>query len=303
MDKINTDITEAFLRLWDGYEKRHLELSAKGVTKDDKGKVNAKATTTEGPITPELVWAHLSAEASIGVAPVKADSTCLWGVLDIDWCDMPEDDVRAVADKVRTKCAAFRSKSRGLHVYFFCSEPVPARRMHEYLVAIRKRLPKKVAATTEIFPKATQVIVAPDNEPSAVNLPLRGQQRELAWAVSDDGLRWAKRRAELCIMIDLDPDLVRAEIISILEGATPRTNIGNGLEHARALWVEKNLPRPQPRKRTRETRAPAREAAEPSSKAAPSPIRETIKAARAWLTPPPAPEDAWLYEAIPLPPD
>lgn len=191
MDNIHEETASTFLRLWDGYEKRHLELSASGVTKDAKGKVNAKGATVPGPLTPELVLAHLNAEASIGVAPVKAGSTCMWGVLDVDWYDMPEDDVRAVAERVRTECAAFRTKSRGLHVYFFCSEPVPARRMHEYLVAIRKRLPKKVAAKTEIFPKATQVVVAPDNEPTAVNLPLRGQQRELAWAVSSEGVRWA----------------------------------------------------------------------------------------------------------------
>lgn len=100
-----------FLRLWDGYEKRHIELNAKGVAKDAKGKVTAKVQTVEGPITAELAVAHIAGEASIGVAPVKADSTCAWGVLDVDWYDMPEDDVRALADRLRTRAAAFRTKS------------------------------------------------------------------------------------------------------------------------------------------------------------------------------------------------
>lgn len=181
----------AFLRLWDGYEKRHIELNAKGVAKDAKGKVTAKVQTVEGPITAELAVAHIAGEASIGVAPVKADSTCAWGVLDVDWYDMPEDDVRALADRLRTRAAAFRTKSRGLHIYVFMSEPITARDMHDYLTALRKRLPKKARDKTEVFPKATQVNVSKDNEPTAVNLPLRSQQRELAWVIDDTGVKFA----------------------------------------------------------------------------------------------------------------
>lgn len=181
----------AFLRLWDGYEKRHIELNAKGVAKDAKGKVTAKVQTVEGPITAELAVAHIAGEASIGVAPVKANSTCAWGVLDVDWYDMPEDDVRAMADRLRTRAAAFRTKSRGLHIYVFMSEPITARDMHDYLTTLRKRLPKKARDKTEVFPKATQVNVSKDNEPTAVNLPLRSQQRELAWVIDDNGVKFA----------------------------------------------------------------------------------------------------------------
>lgn len=192
MDKmmIESEIATAFLRLWDGYEKRHIELNAQGVTKDAKGKVLTKVATVEGVLTPQLAAAHLAGEASIGVAPVKADSTCSWGVLDVDWYDMPEDDVRALASRLRTRAAAFRTKSRGLHIYVFTSEPIPAREMHDYLVALRKRLPKKAREKTELFPKETQVVVTQDSEPTAVNLPLRGSQRELAWIV--DGTQITK---------------------------------------------------------------------------------------------------------------
>lgn len=102
---------------------------------------------------------------------------------------MPEDDVMQVSERLRTKCAAFRSKSRGLHVYVFATAPIPAKQMHEYLVALRKRLPAKVQKKTEIFPKATQIVVTPDNEPTAVNLPLKGQQRELAFLIDADGFK------------------------------------------------------------------------------------------------------------------
>lgn len=179
-----------FLALFDGYGKRHIETVASG-TKSDSGKMKAKTETVEGPLTPELVVDHLNGGKAIGVAPVRADSTCVFGVLDVDWYDMPEDDVRACAERLRTRCAAFRTKSRGLHIYVFVDAPISGRHMHEYLVALRKRLPKKVAAKTELFPKHSQIVVTPTNEPTAVNLPMNGQARELAWVINDEGVQYA----------------------------------------------------------------------------------------------------------------
>jgi YD repeat-containing protein len=179
--------TELFLRLWDGYEQRHIELDGTNRTKEDSGKVKVKTVTVEGLITSDLVWAHLNGKASIGVAPVKADSTCRFGVLDIDWYDMPEDDVMRVRDRLRTVCAGFRSKSRGLHVYVFTSEPVPAQIMHDYLVTLRKRLPKDIQKKTEIFPKETQTRIGPNDEPTAVNLPLKDTQREMVFLIDRGG--------------------------------------------------------------------------------------------------------------------
>lgn len=74
------------------------------------------------------------------------------------------------------------------------------------------------------------------------------RQEALAFLTATQGA-WAQRRAELCAIIDLDPDLVRAEIVAILEGAEPRIKVGRGIDRARALWAEQNtrpshLPRP-----------------------------------------------------------
>lgn len=186
MDEQQHDLASKFLALWGGYENRHIELSPLGVTRDDKRKVHAKVQTVDGPVSLEAALAHLTHEGpSVGIAPVRADSTCSWGVLDIDWQEMPEDDVLELVKRMRTRCAAFRSKSLGLHIYVFTDQPVRAKLMHDYLVALRRRLPKKVQQKTEIFPKATQTVVTPDNEPTSVNLPLYGTQRELAWVLTD----------------------------------------------------------------------------------------------------------------------
>jgi len=189
------DQQKTFLRLFEGNQDRHLLLFGKS-SKGQKGKVETKARLDDGPLTAEMARAHIAGDMSIGVSPVRADSTCLFGVLDIDWYDMPEDDVRAVADRLRTRCAAFRSKSRGLHVYVFMDAPIPAKQMNEYLMALRNRLPKACFAKkhkrdVEVFPKATQTHIAPGDKPTSINLPMKGQQRELAWFIDEGGVKWA----------------------------------------------------------------------------------------------------------------
>lgn len=66
------ETVDTFLKVFDGYENRHLQLHGKA-QKNDKGKVTtAKPVTVEGPITPDLVAQHIKGEASVGVAPVPA---------------------------------------------------------------------------------------------------------------------------------------------------------------------------------------------------------------------------------------
>ena len=191
MDKNLNEPAALMLRLFDGYEKRHIEMRGEMVA-DDKGKVNGKAQTVAGPLTVERIAQHIEGGQPVGVAPVRADSTCLWGVLDVDWYDMPEDDVEALRDRLRTRCVAFRTKSRGLRIVVFVDEPIPAKQMHKYLIALRKRLPKTCFAKgrdVEVFPKETQTVVTPDTEPTAVWLPINGQLCEPVWLIDGDGCK------------------------------------------------------------------------------------------------------------------
>lgn len=187
MEETNT--AKLMLRLFDGYEHRQITMGGEMVA-NDKGEVNGITTTVKGPLTTDLIDRHLTGGQPVGVAPVRSDSTCTWGVLDLDWYDMPEDEVMALRERIRTRSAAFRTKSRGLHIVVFVDEPIPAKLMHQYLVTLRQRLPKSCFANgreVEVFPKATQTAITPDNEPTAVWLPINGQKREPAWVIDDDG--------------------------------------------------------------------------------------------------------------------
>jgi hypothetical protein len=126
---------------------------------------------------------------------------------------------------------------------------------------------------------------------------------------------WAHMRAEVCLVIDRDPETVRENIIAILDGADlPAYGQirGQGLEKARALWTEH-----RPRKAATPAPAPAARPA-PVIVRKPRPIAPAIvpkpvasqpakpeqargkvitskKAAKPWLCPPRDPADDWLY--------
>jgi len=218
----NFQPAELMLRLFDGYERRHIIMRGDMVA-DDKGKVNGNTATIDGPLSVESVARHIDGGQPVGVAPVRADSTCRWGVLDVDWYDMPEDDVVALRDRIGTRCAAFRTKSRGLHVVVFVDEPIPAKLMHQYLVALRKRLPKKVQSKTEVFPKATQTVVTLDDQPTSVWLPINGQKREPAWLIDDEGSKMPLDESGVAGLLRhiYDHCRVSAQVVSEIAKATP----------------------------------------------------------------------------------
>lgn len=63
---------------------------------------------------------------------------------------------------------------------------------------------------------------------------------------------WAQQRATYCTLVGLDPDVLRSQIIRILEGDDgPLAYYGGGkelnqTEDARAMWREKQTPIPRP---------------------------------------------------------
>ena len=175
---------DTFLKLFDGWREHHIEFSPK--KKDEKGKVRGDYRTVPGPLTAELVERHFAGEISLGVSPLRKDNTVVFAAIDVD---IPDMDIKLIEEcfrRISATCAFFWSKSRGIHICVFTSEPVPAQLMINYLVLLRKRLPKHVqAAAKEIFPKQTNH--AEVKRPSAINLPMFGKAREPIRAFAPNG--------------------------------------------------------------------------------------------------------------------
>ena len=95
MDEQTKENAALFLKLWSGNEDRHITTDLRNAKKNQAGKVVGATRKVNGPLTSEMAAAHLeSASRTFGVSPMLSDSTCSWGVLDIDWYDMPEEEVR-----------------------------------------------------------------------------------------------------------------------------------------------------------------------------------------------------------------
>jgi hypothetical protein len=75
---------------------------------------------------------------------------------------------------------------------------------------------------------------------------------------------WAQQRATYCTLVGLDPDVLRSQIIRILEGDDgPLAYYGGGkelnqTEDARAMWREKQTPIPRPLPKTAMPQKPQR---------------------------------------------
>lgn len=117
--------------------------------------IKTTAQTLRGPTTLAMWEAHLKGTTPLGIIPIREDSTCLWGCIDVD--KYGEDLLSVVQDVVRHKfplvCA--RSKSGGLRIYLFLLDPQPAGAVQSVLRDMAARLGQ---ADQEIFPKQTAVL-------------------------------------------------------------------------------------------------------------------------------------------------
>src|ERR1700751_1740285 len=115
--------------------------------------------------------AHLNGDYLIGIG-VLCDSGCVWFTcLDIDEYDI---DYSAVMQKVRQTSlplVVFRTKSGGLRITIFFSEPIEA---EDVIPRMRKLAAMLGYAGCEVFPKQTKLLVDKGDCPSWIYLPYGG---------------------------------------------------------------------------------------------------------------------------------
>jgi hypothetical protein len=146
---------ERMMRLFDGYSRASgthgmPELDPNGLKWGIK---STAKTLTKGP-TLEMWKQHLAGERPLGVVPTRDDSTCLWGSIDVDKYDIDLSELIKRSEAAKLPLVPCKSKSGGLHLFLFTSEPVPA--------AVMQTTLRSMAATlgfcdSEIFPKQTKI--------------------------------------------------------------------------------------------------------------------------------------------------
>ncbi|MBB2674688.1 UNVERIFIED_ORG: hypothetical protein GGE44_004266 [Rhizobium esperanzae] len=154
----------------------------------EKISIRGSARTIREPPTPILWERHLEGAAPLGICPLRPDDTCLWGCIDDD--DRKVDHA-ALVKRVRAaglSAIVCRSKSRGAHLYFFLSSPMPAATLQQKLREIAAGL--GYAPETEIFPKQTRNADI-DKTGGWLNLPYFGGDETDRPAVKESGLAFS----------------------------------------------------------------------------------------------------------------
>jgi len=98
---------------------------------------------------------HFKGVMGVGCVPLRDDDTCYWGAIDIDNHGKKEDtDIAGVEQAVQDHgypLVATRSKSGGVHLYLFMSEPAKAELVRRVLKLWADKL--RVPGTDCLFPK------------------------------------------------------------------------------------------------------------------------------------------------------
>jgi len=149
------------------------------------GKQAGKATVVRKPPTEDLWIKHLDGvEPSLGVIPIRADNSCIWGCIDIDQYPLDHLGLVQRIAALKLPLVVCRSKSGGAHVFLFVREPIPAADMQHYLQTSAALLGE---AGREIFPKQAEILVERGDTGNFLNLPYFAGDNGTRYAFNADG--------------------------------------------------------------------------------------------------------------------
>ena len=157
-----------FFELFKGLERAHgrYDLAPES---DDGQKQGGSARTVQESLTVHEWELHLKGERGLGVIPIRDDSKVYWGAIDIDIYDI---DLEKFSENLGSSSIfPCRTKSGGLHLYIFFSEPVLAKLVVPKLREIATALGHSSA---EIFPKQIKIISERGDVGNWINMPYFG---------------------------------------------------------------------------------------------------------------------------------
>jgi len=177
-----TDITK-FKAIFNGLDIAYGTYKIKAERGD--GKQAGQATVVRKPPTDDLWEKHLDGvEPSLGIIPIRADNSCIWGCIDIDQYPLDHKGLVEKIAQLKLPLVVCRSKSGGAHVFLFTKEPQPAREFQQYLKNSAALLGE---AGREIFPKQAEILVDRGDTGNFLNLPYFGGDRGTRYAIKPDG--------------------------------------------------------------------------------------------------------------------
>lgn len=179
-------IPETFDAIFAGLKRAH---GTYRITGTKGAKQVGEAVTLKEEVTLSLWEKHLAGEQGLGIIPIRDDSTCVFGAIDID--KYSGIDVTKIIRNIRNKkypLVPCLSKSGGLHLYIFFKEATSAEVVRGLLQAMAAALG---FGDSEVFPKQSHVLVERGDLGSWINMPYFNVVDTARCALSDTGERLA----------------------------------------------------------------------------------------------------------------
>ncbi len=189
-------MVEKFREIFTGLKERfgyHQMDSSNG-----DGKKSGTSFTSSYAHTEEMWKAHLEGVKfevktknktikadSLGLCPIRSDSTCMWGAIDLDEY---KPDVKELYKKIKSLNAPFipfKSKSGGIHIYIFLTEAVPALLLREKLHSIKNIFGD--CKPDKIFPVQKYLNLEKGSAGSWINLPYHNAKNTVRYMIKEDG--------------------------------------------------------------------------------------------------------------------
>lgn len=179
-------LTERFAALFAGLDRAYGVFVPDGKV-SEKGKAGGRSWTKHEPLTLAQYEAHLEGEQGLGVVAIKADSTVSFAAIDIDDYSVNLNEIADRLKKHGIPGVGCRSKSGGVHAYFFFAPGTTADLARRRLIEWSALLGYDAAARpprSEIFPKQFQL--GDDSTGNWINLPYFAGDRSVGrFAVVD----------------------------------------------------------------------------------------------------------------------
>ena len=173
---------EEFINIFEGLN------SAYGCFKREVSKIPGKQNGTSRverlPVTKELWENHLKGiGSSLGIMPVKEDSTCKWGVIDVDIYSYDYESLLKKTRQVNLPLILCRSKSGGAHLFLFITKFIPAEEVQFVLKKFAAQL-GLADKLDRIYPMQTKFITGGTG--SWLNLPYFNHEEGYRYAWKDN---------------------------------------------------------------------------------------------------------------------
>ena len=149
------------------------------------GKAGGQAYILKKPVTDQLWIDHIEGkDPSLGIIPIRDDSTCIWGCIDIDTYPLDHKKIIRKIRELKLPLVMCRSKSGGAHVFLFAKEPIKAKIIRDKLIEWAGEIGY---ANCEIFPKQIEIKADRGDTGNFLNLPYHGGDDSLRYSFNDDG--------------------------------------------------------------------------------------------------------------------